>query len=576
MFLFKSGKHKHHYFFCKKAERIIQASSADEVIPALRQIEKMQKEGYMLAGWISYEASMAFDNKHIVKTDNQFPLIYMMASRSVELVELSSFETATDSEKHSTIKPHINQSEYEDCCSKVLKYIKNGDIYQANYSFRCDVELSASPFQLFKTLENEHPVPYSFYIDSGDWQILSQSPELFLQKEGDKIISHPMKGTIRRGLSYEEDEKLRLELSKDIKSQAENVMIVDLMRNDLSRICELNSISVPELFNATRYGSLHQLTSTVEGILNKNTDLVDILSATFPPGSITGAPKIRAMEIINELENDGRKLYTGSAGIFYPDGDFTLNVCIRTLISHNNTAQLGIGSGIVADSAKTLEWEECLLKSSFLTFKKSHNYVFETMLWEEGEIFLLEEHLERLENSCKYFLIETNLCKIKTTLSQLSFNEPHRLKLMVNQNGSFELQFSPLSVNGWGKEELKIIVSQTRLNSQNVYLYHKTDCRELYDREFKEAQSHNFDEVIFLNEKDEVCEGAITSIFIKTGSCWFTPPVSCGLLPGTWRKQQIIELKAECKILYLEDIKNADEVIIGNSLRKSAVVKEVI
>ena len=576
MFLFKSGQEKDQYLYCEKPEKVLQADSIDEVIPVLRQIEQLQAEGYLLAGWVSYEASGAFDPHHLVKKDTQFPLVYMMASRHVKTIQLSEFEEVEGEFQDPLVIPHINQIEYEESCSRVLKYIESGDIYQANYSFRCDVELATSPFQLFKKLEEEHPVPYSFFMDNGDWQILSQSPELFLQKKGARLISHPMKGTIRRGLSYEEDEKLRLELSHDKKSQAENVMIVDLMRNDFSRICQLNSVKVPELFNATRYASLHQLTSTVEGKLKKDSNLVDIFSATFPPGSITGAPKIRAMEIIEELENDGRKLYTGSAGVFYPDGDFTLNVCIRTLLCRDQQAELGIGSGIVADSAQKLEWEECLLKSSFLTYKKSHTTIFETMLWENGEIYLVQEHLQRLQNSCRYFQVPVQFERIAEKLRSLNFTAPQRLKLSVLNDGQFTLENTVLQEGGWGSEKTRVKVSSYRLDSSNVYLYHKTDCRELYNREFAQAKEDGFNEVLFLNEKDEVCEGAISNVFVRVGDTWFTPPISCGLLPGTWRQQQIVERQAECKVLVLSDLLNADEVIIGNSLRKAASVGIII
>ncbi|NQZ59882.1 MAG: chorismate-binding protein, partial [Lentisphaeraceae bacterium] len=389
-----------------------------------------------------------------------------------------------------------------------------------------------------------------------------------------------MKGTIHRGKSFNEDEELRLELSRDSKSRAENVMIVDLMRNDFSRICELNSVRVPKLFEATRYNSLHQLTSRVEGKVRQDISLSEIFKATFPAGSITGAPKIRSMEIITELEKDGRRLYTGSAGIFHAGGDFTLNVCIRTLVCQNRKALLGIGSGIVADSAQQLEWQECLLKSSFLNFSRNHSEIFETMLWEpENGIYLLESHLLRLKQSCLYFRTAFDELEVRLKLTELikSFGATQRrLRLSICNDGLIKFTHSELLEDGWGKNELRVLISDKSINSNDTYLYHKTDYRQLYNESFKSARQKCFDEVIFFNEKDQLCEGAISNIFIRKANQWLTPKLSCGLLPGTWRAQMVIELKATESIISLQELLAADEVIIGNSLRRKGVVKDIL
>jgi len=576
-FLVKADQ-QHKYFLCENPEEIIIASKTEEVLPAIQRIEDMQNQGYYLAGWISYEAATAFDKRHQVLNSGDFPLVLMMASKDIKEVYLKDLNDYDRSHICHSLEPHINQEEYEESCSKVLDYIYEGDIYQANYSFRCDAKLNCHPFEMFQKLENEHPVPYSIYVETDEWQIISQSPELFLEKQQQKISSKPMKGTIKRELTYEEDEKNRQELSEDRKSQAENVMIVDLMRNDISRICQLSSVKVPELFTSTRYHSLHQLTSTVEGELNDGVGLVDILKATFPAGSITGAPKIRSMEIISELEKDGRRLYTGSAGIFLPGGDFILNVCIRTLLCKNEKALLGIGSGIVADSAKTLEWEECLLKSRFLNPKRRHTEVFETMLW-NGHIHYFEDHINRLQNSCEYFLIPFNRNEILELLNEKLFElrtkELHRVRLAIKIDGSINLKVDPLDFPGWKKEPLKLVISEKKTDSESPYQYHKTDNRELYNSEFKKAQEAGYDEVIFFNEKGQLSEGAITNIFIKKDDQWLTPPISSGILNGTWRKNLIPALKAEEKPLNINDIINADDIIIGNSVKMRGQVGSI-
>ncbi|MCH2204527.1 MAG: aminodeoxychorismate synthase component I [Lentisphaerales bacterium] len=565
------------YLFAQDCQRVISAYSVDEVISALQKVESLQNEGFYLAGWISYEASPAFDSRHkVLASQNDFPLVYFMAAKSVEKIGLDDLKEFQKNFTVENISHHINQEEYEEACSRVLNYIKEGDIYQANFSFRCEFPLTVDPLELFVTVEQQHPVPHSFYMDTGEWQVLSHSPELFLSRNGDVLESHPMKGTVKRAADFDNDEWLRYELTQDAKSRAENVMIVDLMRNDMSRICKLNTVKVPTLFEATRYASLHQLTSIVKGEAEEGTGLVDILNATFPAGSITGAPKIRSMEIISELEKGGRGLYTGSAGIFKPGGDFSLNVCIRTIVAQSQKAIMGIGSGVVADSAKTLEWEECLLKSSFLNFRKKHSEIFETMLWSEGEILYLEDHLQRLKRSCLYFSEVFPEKQIVALLNEQEFTDDknYRLRLSVGARGKLDLAVLPIE-KGWQKEYLKVVVSEFELNSKNPYLYHKTDSRSLYNEEFKRCLEAGFDEVLFFNERQELCEGAISNIFLKKDGQWSTPILSSGLLPGTWRKNKIQELATEEKVLSMDDLKGADEILLGNSVRLGGQVAEI-
>ncbi|MCM8534229.1 MAG: aminodeoxychorismate synthase component I [Lentisphaeraceae bacterium] len=569
------------YFYADCCEKVLVANEVREVKTVLGEVEKLQSENYWLAGWVSYEASPAFDVHHkVISSKKRLPLAYFMAVKDVKklsLVELIEIEAQVPVKE---VVPHISKEEYEKACSDVLAYIHDGEIYQANYSFRSHFKLKSSALSFFLNMEKQHPVPYSFFMDTDEWQVISQSPELFLERQGKALLSKPMKGTVKRALDFATDEKLRVELTEDEKSRAENVMIVDLMRNDMSRVCELNSIKVPQLFQADRYASLHQLISTVSGEVRKETSLVDIFDATFPAGSITGAPKIRSMEIIAELEKEGRGLYTGSAGIFKPRKDFTLNVCIRTIVSKDGQAELGIGSGIVADSAQSLEWEECLLKSSFINFRKKHSEVFETMLWEKGEVLYFEEHIQRLKNSCEYFLMSFVESEVRQFIQERTKScdpaRKYRLRLSIGVLGKVILNVvEQTSASEWS-EKLRVLLSSETLDSQDVYLYHKTDCRELYNKAFKQAKVDGFDEVLFLNEKGELCEGAISNVFIKVDGKWFTPPTSSGLLPGTWRLAQLVGLDATEKVLYLEDLRQAEQIMIGNSVRLGANVNEVV
>jgi para-aminobenzoate synthetase / 4-amino-4-deoxychorismate lyase len=578
-FLVKDDTAENQYLFADCCDKVLIANTLADVLPVLAEVESLQAAGYWLAGWISYEASPAFEPRHVVKrSDDNFPLVYFMAVKDVKRISLEELTQLDDSPLMTGMVPKVNEDDYHDACSAVLDYIKEGDIYQANYSFRCTFPLKTDALSLFITLEHQHPVPYSFYMDTGDWQIVSQSPELFLSKNGRQLLSKPMKGTIKRGPDFIQDEELRLELTRDEKSRAENVMIVDLMRNDMSRVCEFKSVQVPELFCSTRYASLHQLTSSVIGEVPKETSAIDILKATFPAGSITGAPKIRAMEVIDELEKDGRGLYTGSAGVFKPGGDFLLNVCIRTIVVSSQKATLGIGSGLVADSAQRLEWEECLLKSSFINFRHKHREVFETMLWQQGSIYLLSEHLQRLENSCEYFSCsfprEEILQKLES--EEQSFQEgAYRVRLSVSINQEVSVESQAIINKGWGNSGLSIVLSEDLVNSQDPYLFHKTDNRQLYNESYKKACAEGFHEVIFLNENGYLCEGAISNIFVKKKNRWYTPSLGCGLLPGTWRQAMIQELSAIESHLNLDDLEAAEQILIGNSVRLSGDVKKL-
>ncbi|MCM8536000.1 MAG: aminodeoxychorismate synthase component I [Lentisphaeraceae bacterium] len=569
------------YFYSDSCEKVLIANEVQEVKTVLAEVEKLQSEGYWLAGWLSYEASPAFDVHHkVISSKQNLPLAYFMAVKTVDklsLSELAEVETQVPIKK---VVPHISKEEYEKACSDVLAYIHDGEIYQANYSFRSHFKLKSTALSFFLNMEKQHPVPYSFFMDIDEWQVISQSPELFLERQGTTLLSKPMKGTVKRALDFATDEQLRVDLTKDEKSRAENVMIVDLMRNDMSRVCELNSIKVPQLFQADRYASLHQLISSVTGDVHENASLVDILDATFPAGSITGAPKIRSMEIIAELEKEGRGLYTGSAGIFKPGKDFTLNVCIRTIVSKDDQAELGIGSGIVADSAQSLEWEECLLKSSFINFRKSHSEVFETMLWQAGEILYFEGHVKRLKSSCEYFLMSFDEAAIRSLIQEetktCDLQKKYRLRLSVAVSGELNCKIVVQDELSDWSECVKVLLSSDKVNSQDVYLYHKTDCRQLYNEAFQKAKVAGYDEVLFLNEKNELCEGAISNVFIKLAGKWFTPPITSGLLPGTWRQEQLSALAATEKVLYAEDLEQAEQVIIGNSVRLKGNVEEVV
>ena len=565
------------YYFCDSPEAVIVVDDAAEVPAAIRRIESLQNDGYYVAGWLSYAAGAALNPRQSIVPDSSFPLMTMLASRDVKKISLQDCLL----ECIPGFAARIDRPTYESQYQKIIDYILAGDLYQANFSFRADVGPVVDPYALFCQLEKEHPVPYAAYIETEEWQVVSLSPELFLKRAGQELISEPMKGTIGRGLTYTDDEVLRRSLEKDEKNCAENVMIVDLMRNDLGRVCETGSVAVAELFTAKRFHSLHQLVSKVTGRLREKMSLEEILRATYPAGSITGAPKIRAMAAVAELEQDGRKAYTGSVGLFVPGGDFFLNVAIRTLTCQRQLpgapAELGIGSGVVANSSGPAEWQECLLKSDFLSYRQRHTEVFETMLWRQGYLWL-DEHLARLEQSCDYFLIRFDLPLVRSKLDQLAKTfdaDSYRVRLSVNKTGAISLRSSRLEIKGWGKAQLKLCVSTDRVNSKDRYQFHKTDHRPNYEPGFKAATKSGFDEVLYLNEEGALAEGAISNVFVRIGADWLTPPLSAGLLGGIWRANEVVALSAAEENITLDTLQCAEEVMLGNSLRLGCTVAEI-
>ncbi len=551
-------------------EKIIRADSLSEVQDALCAAEAASSDGKFLAGFISYETSPAFDQANRTKPLNDFPLIWFGVYAGYE-----EHEGPPVSDKKSSgldLTPELAEKKYFSAIKKIKGYIAEGDIYQANYTFRSYCQAGKiSPGEMFLQLTSVHPAPYSAYIDAGDFQVLSLSPELFLERSGNQLRSRPMKGTAPRRPELAADRAAARELAACSKNRAENVMIVDMVRNDFGRICVPGSIKVDPLFHVETYRSVHQMVSEIHGGLPDGTGFREILKANFPAPSITGAPKIRAMEIISELESRPRKIYTGSIGCLFPDGDFVFNVAIRTLIRESGKLELGVGGGIVADSQPESEWKEALLKTHFAAKRYPEFEILETILWERGKgFFLLPEHLERARNSQEYFCRKWDEAETERVFSEFAPLENTaflRVRMLVGPKGKIKLESCRLGQTGWGKEILKVRISEQATDPRDPFLYHKTTNRASYNREFKQALAEGFDEVIFLNNRGEVTEGAISNIFVKLNGEWVTPLVSCGLLPGIRRRMALKELNAREQVLVPENLKEAEELVLTNSVR---------
>ena len=472
----------------------------------------------------------------------------------------------------------INEKQFASDIANIQEYIRSGDSYQINHTYRISGKTYGSPLALYGRLRERQPGRFGAYISHADSYLLSQSPELFIAREGDTLKAMPMKGTAS-ALS-----EAASALSEDPKNQAENVMIVDLLRNDLSRISLPGTVIVPNLFEVARHGDVLQMTSTVQGQAKPNTSLFDILNAVFPCGSVTGAPKKRSMEIIQEIEPEDRGYYCGALGWLDPSGDFAFSVPIRTIeiaedtSLHSSTFTLGIGAGITNDSDAQQEWQECRIKSDFLMKLPSSTGLFETIAIAERQPQKPEAHLDRMQASALALRIPFNRSDAKFVVenacSLLSDETSFRLRLNLAPHGELSATTGVLEPLNepvkifWAKD---ILPGNVGMFSGDALLQHKVTNRSLYDLAWQTAIELGGFDALFTNEHGFVTEGGRTSIFVKPhrGSEWLTPPASAGLLPGVMRASLLADSKFNAREanLTINDVSMADEIMLSNALR---------
>ena len=471
----------------------------------------------------------------------------------------------------------VSSQEFESRIADIHELIRRGETYQVNYTYRIKGEVYGDPLAIYQSLREKQPGPFGAYIEKSDGWVLSCSPEWFLSKKGSHLIAKPMKGTGKVG------DMSPAFLENDPKNRAENLMIVDLLRNDLGKIAIPGTVKVPHLFHVQQHGEVLQMTSTVEARARNNLSLMELLKAIFPCGSVTGTPKKRTMEIIQSLELEPRGLYCGSIAWFDPSdnsiclGDLGMNVVIRTLtIDQDKQACMGIGAGITIDSDANEEWQECQTKAHFLY--QTHNEIglFETIRISNQVPQKIELHLARIKNSAQQlnipFDVENAEQIIKQVCSSLNPKETYRMRLDLSAAGKVTANTSPIE-DAWSKKPLiwaKDILGKNGVtNSINPLLGHKVTLRKTYDMAWQEAEKIGGFDAIFINEMGYVTEGGRSNIFIKKDSQWITPPLSSGCLPGVMRsillkdpQWSVIE-----KNITVEDVLSSDEVILTNALR---------
>ena len=476
------------------------------------------------------------------------------------------------------IQESLTEQKFSSDIAAIQEYIRSGDTYQINHTYRIKGKTYGAPLALYKRLRDRQPGRFGAYIEHEDYFLLSQSPELFISRDGDTLKAMPMKGTAS-ALSA-----VASALSDDPKNQAENVMIVDLLRNDLSRISLPGTVSVPNLFAVARHGDVLQMTSTVEGQIKPETSLFDIFKAVFPCGSVTGAPKKRSMEIIQELEPKDRGYYCGALGWLDPNGNFAFSVPIRTVEIHQNEKShashftLGIGAGITNDSDAAQEWQECRIKAAFLMDLPSATGLFETIAITKGQVTRLREHLSRMHTSALSlripFEIELAHNLITNTCASLDKNLSYRLRLDLSPAGELSVATTAMDLINepvkifWAKD---ILPGDVTMSSGDELLRHKISNRTLYDQAWQQAVKLGGFDALFINEQGFITEGGRTSIFIKPQGSheWLTPPVSAGLLPGVMRAALLADpsMNSREANLTIKDVAMAEEIILSNALR---------
>ena len=600
--------------------RICIACQPDELPQLFAEIESSTAAGHFAAGYFAYECGAFFEPTTALRPlppgqplawFGIYDRVHLFDHRTGLFVDgdppgLSAFRANPQTNVQPSAPPIatticVTEEQFAQRIADIHELIRSGDVYQLNFTLPIHLDVSGSAAALYQHLRTRQPAPYCAFLHTEqDRRILSFSPELFFRLQTSppqdfsvphsfaasqanewegktsirQITTRPMKGTAPRGRTTSEDAARADWLRNDPKNRSENVMIVDLLRNDLGRICTFGTVHATNLFAVERYPTLWQMTSTITGELRPEIDFQQIFRALFPCGSITGAPKVRAMQLLANLEAQPRGVYTGAIG-FFSRAQTVFSVAIRTLELDGNKGKMGVGSGIVIDSDPAGEFRECLLKAAFLTRSPQslpENFsLIETMLWSNGYP-LLDLHLDRLEDSARYFDFPSDRAAIKAALhaqaqefSPDANRSPHKVRLLLHSDGTFQITHELL------RESLtaaQVRIARQRTDPADPMYFHKTTHRPVYAEALKASTQAGYDDVIFLNQRDEVTEGAIHNVFIQKDGILYTPPIHCGLLPGVHRRH-MLETQPNIveKVLSLDDLHTADQVYLSNAVR---------
>lgn len=588
--------------------RVLAAYAPDEIPGLFAEIERAIAGGLSAAGFFSYECGLAFEPKAGARTPGGgarrpsggmrpphagLPLAWFgiyegayvfdhecgeFAEGAPEELKAGQGQSAVASEEMPSAEFALAEPEYARRIAAIHEFIRAGDVYQLNFTAPFRVHAPGPAAALYAHLRARQPTAYGAFLHwAQNRRVLSFSPELFFRiderHDGRRIVTRPMKGTAPRGRTTSEDRGMADWLRSDSKNRSENLMIVDLLRNDLGRVARSGSVRVEELFAVERLPRLWQMTSTITAELRSDVGFEAVFRALFPCGSITGAPKVRATQLIGELEDGPRGVYTGAIGFFSPE-QTVFNVAIRTLELEGERGVMGVGSGIVIDSDPAAEYCECLLKAGFLRHSACPTEQFsliESMLW-DGRYPLLELHLDRLADSADYFDFPCDRAAVKSALETyargFADGASRKVRLLLDSAGAVRIADETLAARGDSGQLRRVRMARERTDPADPMLFHKTTHRPLYARGFEEALREGLDDVLFLNTRGELTESARSNIFVEKDGRWYTPPLQCGLLGGVYRRY-LLEMRPEIeeRVLSEDDLRNADAIYLANSVR---------
>ena len=546
--------------------KIVTAHTVEEVVPALRAVQSaVVEQGLYAAGFVSYEAAPAFDAAMQVLPASPLPLVWF------GLFTGPVFPPPDAASGPFTLAPweaNLSEAQFAQDIAQIRAAIGEGECYQVNHTLRLRAAFAGDDFAWYRSLHTAQQADYSAYLDLGRFRILSVSPELFFHRTGDRIVTRPMKGTMPRGRWAEEDEQRVQELIASEKERAENLMIVDLLRNDLGRIAQTGSVKVEKLFTVERYPTVLQMTSTVAATLPPETTLPGLFTALFPCGSVTGAPKISAMHRIAALETAPRQVYCGAIGYMVPNGPTVFNVAIRTVLLDTETgmAEYGVGSGITWDSTPQGEYAENRLKAQVLEQTWPRFELLETLRLEQGVYSLLTRHLDRLCASARYFGVPLNEPDVQTALAAhaqtLDFG-PWRIRLLITLLGEIRIETFPL--NTLPTDGLRAAPARSPVSRNDRFLFHKTTHRIAYTT--RRAERPDLDETLLWNEEGELTEFTTGNLVVEREGTRWTPPLDCGLLPGTLRAELLACGEIIERVLRPPDLESAASLWLINSVR---------
>ncbi|MEW6721241.1 MAG: aminodeoxychorismate synthase component I [Thermodesulfobacteriota bacterium] len=595
----RPGLEDRNSFLLRSPLKILSSRRLEDVPLLLEEAAAWQGRGNPVAGFLSYEAGYALEEslaREAEKRDGSgeadFPLawfgIYGGALRFDHFrgrwSEIGPSppgwptrgEGADVQAFGGDIDPafSLQETDHAEKVGAVRRAIADGDVYQANLTGKFSFPFDGDPFALYMRLRAVQPVRYGAFLRTEDGCVVSCSPELFFRVRGGRIGTRPMKGTASRGLTSAEDRRAAERLRADPKNRAENLMIVDLLRNDLGRVCLPGSVRVPRLFSVERYRTVLQMVSAVTGTLKPGTGLPSLMRALFPCGSVTGAPKISSMRLLRKVEDGPRGIYTGAVGILLPGGDMSFSVAIRTVAVKGGRAEAGSGGGIVWDSVPASEFGEAMLKGRYLVDPPVDFRLIETFFWSRETGFrFIADHLRRLSASAGYFGFrfrrEAVRGALESAVRECRDAGARKIRLLLGKEGDVSVELSPLTPAGEKAAPLRVRMSKAAVSSRDPFVRHKTTNRAWRDEELRAAAAEGFDEVLFLNERGELTEGAVSNLFLETGGRLFTPPASCGLLEGVFRRRILADrkLRAGEKVLRPEDLEKGAGILLTNSVR---------